>query len=55
MACHQLHYNWDHCKQAKTPDGQVTGVAQCQYDIPAEAVYNAISAALEKLEEAKAA
>ena len=55
LACHQLHYNWDFCQQAKTPDGQGTGVAQCQYDIPAEAVYDAISEALQKLEEAQAA
>jgi ADP-heptose:LPS heptosyltransferase/predicted SAM-dependent methyltransferase len=55
QACHQLHYNWDHCQQARTSDGELTGVAQCQYDIPAAAVYDAISEALQKLEEAQAA
>lgn len=54
-ACHQLHYNWDHCQQAKDPEGNLTGVAQCQYDIPASVVYDAIVTALERAKQPKVA
>ena len=37
-ACHQLHYNWDYCKNVIAEDGKPTGCAQCMWDIPAEHV-----------------
>ena len=46
-ACHQMHYNWDGCKQAGYPkghpeEGQPMGVAQCQVDLDFESVYKAV-------------
>lgn len=45
-ACHQMHYNWDHCRQVNFGDdagaelaGKPMGVAQCQYDLTFEDVY----------------
>jgi ADP-heptose:LPS heptosyltransferase/predicted SAM-dependent methyltransferase len=35
-ACHQLHYNWDHCKKTEQ------SVAQCQADISGEEAYKVI-------------
>lgn len=45
-ACHQLHYGWDHCKQALAEDGQPMGIAQCQADITAEMAHRVIWHAL---------
>jgi len=42
-ACHQLHYNWDHCQQAVGEDGQPMGIAQCQAEITADMAYDAIA------------
>ena len=42
-ACHQLHYGWDHCTQHKE-----SGVAQCQADIPIQAVWDVVRASLEE-------
>ena len=39
-ACHQMHYNWDFCKQHEI------GVAQCQADIPFEQAWHAITHAM---------
>lgn len=44
-ACHQMHYNWDHCRQANFPEGsgemsgKPMGVSQCAYDLSFEEVY----------------
>lgn len=35
--CHQLHYGWKFCKESQIP-----GIAQCQFDIPADAVWLAM-------------
>ncbi|HXN95975.1 MAG TPA: glycosyltransferase family 9 protein [Candidatus Acidoferrales bacterium] len=35
-ACHQLHYQWEHCKKAES------GVAQCQADITPDQAYRVI-------------
>lgn len=40
--CHQLHYSWKHCHESK----ELPGIAQCQYDIPAEACIAALTRAL---------
>jgi ADP-heptose:LPS heptosyltransferase len=45
-ACHQMHYNWGHCKNALGPDGEKSGVAQCQYDISIEQAWHAIQHAM---------
>jgi len=47
-ACHQLHYNWDACQQAKDPDGNLMGVAQCQAEITADMAYDAIYPIIKK-------
>lgn len=39
-ACHQMHYNWTHCKKT------VDGVAQCQADITVEQAWHAIEHAI---------
>ena len=54
-ACHQLHYNWNHCKNAIAPDGEPSGVAQCMWDIPAEHVMRVVWHVMNGLKEAKAA
>ena len=41
-ACHQLHYNWDHCKNVTGEDGKPSGVAQCQMDITPEHAHRVI-------------
>lgn len=40
--CHQLHYSWKHCKESR----ELPGIAQCQYDLPADACWTAIHRAL---------
>ena len=35
-ACHQLHYQWEHCKKTEA------GVAQCQADIAPDQAYRVI-------------
>lgn len=54
-ACHQLHYSWEHCKQADGPDGLPMGIAQCQADIPPELVIKVLWHAIQHAKEAKAA
>lgn len=39
--CHQLHYDWSHCMR-----NEELGVAQCQFDIPPDAVWDALGHAL---------
>ena len=46
-ACHQLHYGWDHCKNALGEDGKPTGIAQCQIEIGPERVYQLIERLIE--------
>lgn len=53
-ACHQMHYNFDHCKEAdyppdfdrtQLPEGmrdKKTGIAQCQQDLDFESVYKVV-------------
>jgi predicted SAM-dependent methyltransferase/ADP-heptose:LPS heptosyltransferase len=41
-ACHQLHYGWDHCKNAVAEDGKPSGIAQCQMDITPEHAHRVI-------------
>ena len=41
-ACHQLHYGWDHCKNAVGEDGKPSGIAQCQMDITPEYAHKVI-------------
>ncbi len=47
-ACHQMHYNWDACRQALFPAdagelaGQPMGVAQCQADLTFDDVYRVV-------------
>lgn len=41
-ACHMMHYNWSHCKQAKGEDKKGTGIAQCQADISIDQAYRVI-------------
>ena len=45
-ACHQMHYNWQWCKNAIGEDGKKSGVAQCQYDITLEQAVHAIHHAM---------
>ncbi len=52
-ACHQLHYNWDWCKNAIAPDGQTTGASQCMWDIPAEHVVKVLWHVIQHLKEAR--
>jgi len=47
-ACHQLHYNWSNCQQAKDADGNDMGVAQCQAEITADMAYDAIYPTIKK-------
>ena len=55
-ACHQLHYGWDHCKNALGDDGKPSGIAQCQMDITPEAAHRVIWHVItEALKEHKAA
>ena len=54
-ACHQLHYNWNHCKNAIAPDGEPSGVAQCMWDIPAEHVVRVLWHVINGLKSAEAA
>jgi ADP-heptose:LPS heptosyltransferase/predicted SAM-dependent methyltransferase len=53
-ACHQMHYSWDFCQQAKDKDGNLTGVSQCQWDIPMSQAWHAIEHAM-NYDEMKAA
>lgn len=39
-ACHQMHYNWNHCKKSEN------GVAQCQEDISVGQAWHAIEHAM---------
>jgi hypothetical protein len=48
MACHQLHYSWEHCTQALTPGGEESGVAQCQADISVDYLWHLITTLLEE-------
>jgi predicted SAM-dependent methyltransferase/ADP-heptose:LPS heptosyltransferase len=42
-ACHKLHYSWQYCKNAISPDdGKEMGIAQCMADIPLEHVLKVI-------------
>lgn len=41
-ACHQLHYNWDHCRMYGEQGDPMWGTAQCQADLPFEGVWDAI-------------
>jgi hypothetical protein len=47
-ACHQLHYNWSNCQQAKDAEGNLMGVAQCQAEITADDAYNVIAPIIRK-------
>jgi len=47
-ACHQMHYNWNHCK--KTDDG----VSQCMADLSAEQAWHAIKHAMNYQKQAAA-
>ena len=47
-ACHQLHYDWSHCKQASGEDGLPMGIAQCQAEITADMAYDAIAPLIKK-------
>jgi ADP-heptose:LPS heptosyltransferase len=40
--CHRLHYTWEFCHESK----EIPGTADCQYDIPPQAVQLAIERAL---------
>ena len=42
-ACHQMHYNWNHCKK-----DEATQTAQCQADIQVEEVWGCVEDALQK-------
>lgn len=42
--CHQLHHTWKYCHESKI----IPGVADCQFDIPPEAVWTAICRAFGK-------
>ena len=57
-ACHQLHYDWSHCKRAKDAEGNDMGVSQCQADIPLDHVikvlWHAIKDAKGELQEMRA-
>lgn len=41
-ACHQMHYNWDHCKQYRAEGDPQDGTAQCQADIDGAAAWDLI-------------
>ena len=45
-ACHQMHYNWDHCKQFREEGNPQDGTAQCQADIDGEAAWDVIRMAI---------
>jgi hypothetical protein len=47
-ACHQLHYNWNACQQARDAEGNLMGVAQCQAEITADMAYDAIYPIIKK-------
>ena len=53
-ACHQLHYDWSHCKRAKDAKGEDMGVAQCQADIgmeeAAKVIWHVVTWELERRE-----
>lgn len=38
-ACHQMHYNWDYCKQYRSEGDPQDGTAQCQADIDGAAAW----------------
>lgn len=41
-ACHMMHYNWKHCKNALAEDKKPSGIAQCQADISIDQAYKVI-------------
>ena len=45
-ACHQMHYNWDRCKQYRCEGDPQDGTAQCQADIDGAAAWHLISRAI---------
>jgi len=45
-ACHQLHYNWNFCKQVK--EGWGNGTSQCQTDISGVEAWEVIRTAIRK-------
>jgi ADP-heptose:LPS heptosyltransferase len=54
-ACHQLHYSWEHCKQADDHKGERTGIAQCMFDMDIGEVYKVLWHCIKWAMEAKAA
>jgi hypothetical protein len=44
MACHQIHYGWDNCKQ-----NQITGTAECQANITVDMLWDAFEVVAGKL------
>ena len=42
-ACHQLHYSWEHCKNALDDEGKPMGIAQCQIEITDEMAWAVIA------------
>jgi ADP-heptose:LPS heptosyltransferase/predicted SAM-dependent methyltransferase len=45
-ACHQMHYNWEFCKQFTEEGHPQAGTAQCQADIDGEAAWDLIRRAI---------
>jgi ADP-heptose:LPS heptosyltransferase/predicted SAM-dependent methyltransferase len=45
-ACHQMHYNWEHCRQFREEGHPQDGTAQCQADIDGVAAWNIIRSAI---------
>ena len=54
-ACHQLHYGWQHCKNALDAEGKPMGIAQCQAEITSEEVFGTIHGLISKALDAKKA
>lgn len=46
-ACHQMHYNWEHCKQFRSEGDPQDGTAQCQADIDGAAAWDLIRQAIQ--------
>jgi ADP-heptose:LPS heptosyltransferase/predicted SAM-dependent methyltransferase len=45
-ACHQMHYDWTHCKQFREEGHPQDGTAQCQADIDGVAAWDLIRSAI---------
>lgn len=51
-ACHQMHYDWKHCKQFRSAGDPQDGTAQCQADIDGAEAWRLIKIAIESTQPA---